>query len=75
MPRRNRQLDLATLVYCTLIAYPRYLSSVTGGFSSPEQILDELELRRQRQPSLLERLTLHGRKGIRRVLNLLFGMK
>ncbi|MEE2001539.1 capsular polysaccharide biosynthesis protein [Alkalimonas sp. MEB108] len=74
-PRRGRPLDIATLVYATLIAYPRYISDVTGGFSTPEQVLTELEQRRQQNPTLADKALLWVRKRVRWVLNLLFGKK
>ncbi|MCC5824592.1 MAG: beta-3-deoxy-D-manno-oct-2-ulosonic acid transferase [Alkalimonas sp.] len=74
-PRRGRQLDLATLVYATLIAYPRYISDVTGGFSSAEQVLMEIEQRRQQTPTTIDKAMLLVRRCLRWVLNLLFGKK
>lgn len=74
-PRRQRKLDVATLVYATLIAYPRYISKVTGGYSTPEQILNELEKLRNQPLTLWTRCQLFCRKGVRVVLNALFGKK
>ncbi|WP_139243665.1 capsular polysaccharide biosynthesis protein [Alkalimonas amylolytica] len=74
-PRRGRTLDLATLVYATLIAYPRYISDVTGGFSTPEQVLTEIEQRRQRLPTIAGKIMLRLGRCLRMVLNLLFGKK
>lgn len=72
-PRRGRQLDVATLAYATLIAYPRYLSTRTGGFSTPEQVLTELEFYRQQRPGLRGRAMILLQKGLRSAVNLLFG--
>lgn len=74
-PRRQRQLDLTTLVYATLIAYPRYISLVTGGYSTPEQVLTELEQLRNQPLTLWTKCQLFCRKGVRVVLNALFGKK
>ncbi|EYS97086.1 capsular biosynthesis protein [Cupriavidus sp. SK-4] len=41
--RRPRQLTLDELVAGTLILYPTYVSGVSGQFTTPEQILRELE--------------------------------
>lgn len=46
-PRRGRQLSLDALVYGALIAYPRYVSRVSGLQISPEQAIDELLAWRQ----------------------------
>lgn len=52
-PRRGRQLSLDTLVYGALIAYPRYLSRVSGLLITPEQAIDELlAWRQERRPRL-----------------------
>lgn len=74
-PRRQRKLDVATLVYATLIAYPRYISLVTGGYSSPEQVLNELEQLRNQPLTVWTSCQLFCRKGVRVVLNALFGKK
>jgi capsular polysaccharide export protein len=41
-PRRGRPLDLESLVFATLIAYPRYVSRHSGLFIEPEQAIEEL---------------------------------
>ena len=38
--RRERKLDLATLVFHTLVSYPRYLDWSTGLWAGPEQIIE-----------------------------------
>jgi capsular polysaccharide export protein len=40
--RRTRRLSLDALLAATLIAYPTYISRVTGHFTSPERVLEEL---------------------------------
>jgi len=42
LPRRTRRLTLDELVAGVLIAYPRYVSRVTGRLTSPEQVLEDL---------------------------------
>lgn len=42
LTRRSRKLTLDQLVAGALILYPRYVSLVTGGLTTPEQALDEL---------------------------------
>lgn len=41
-PRRTRRLTLDELVFGALIAYPRYVSTKSHRFSTPERIIDEL---------------------------------
>jgi len=36
---RRKQITLEELVYCTLIAYPRYMDIDTGEFTTPENII------------------------------------
>ncbi|MEJ6402549.1 capsular polysaccharide biosynthesis protein [Yoonia sp. 2307UL14-13] len=43
VPRREARVDLAALVYATLIAYPRYVDPVTGLPCPVEVIVDRLE--------------------------------
>ena len=58
-PRRGRQLSLDTLVYGALIAYPRYVSRVSGWQITPEQAIDELlAWRQERRPRLSWRTVL-----------------
>lgn len=40
--RRTRKLSVDELVAVALIAYPTYLSRVTGRFTTPERVLEEL---------------------------------
>jgi capsular polysaccharide export protein len=42
LARRTRQRSLDELVAATLIAYPTYVSRVTGAFTTPERALEEL---------------------------------
>ena len=42
LSRRTRKLNLDELVAGTLILYPRYVSRLTGYFTTPEHALDEL---------------------------------
>lgn len=58
-PRRGRQLCLDTLAYGALIAYPRYVSRVSGLQITPEQAIDELlAWRQERRPRLSWRTVL-----------------
>ena len=41
-PRRHRKLDLEELVFATLVAYPRYVSRLSGLFIEPEEAIQEL---------------------------------
>jgi len=53
--RRERTLTLAQLVAAALILYPVYISTLTGCYTSPENILNELALlRTKRQLSLAD---------------------
>lgn len=49
-PRRTRRLTLDELVAGTLILYPTYVSRVTGAFTTPERVLDELTDWRRQMP-------------------------
>jgi capsular polysaccharide export protein len=40
--RRSRELDLRELIAAVLILYPTYISLVTGRYTTPERVLDEL---------------------------------
>ncbi len=40
--RRTRKLSLDALVAVALIIYPTYVSRVTGHFTTPERVLEEL---------------------------------
>lgn len=42
LSRRTRRLTLDELVACALILYPTYVSRITGKFTTPERVLDEL---------------------------------
>ncbi|NLY64943.1 MAG: capsular polysaccharide biosynthesis protein [Alcaligenaceae bacterium] len=46
--RRTRKLSLDELVAGALIVYPTYVSSVTRRFTTPERILDELQMWKER---------------------------
>lgn len=48
LARRTRRLDLDHLVHGALVAYPRYVSGITGRFSTPEQTVRELAAARRR---------------------------
>jgi capsular polysaccharide export protein len=50
-PRRGRRLDLDELVHASLIAYPRYVSRISGLFIEPEEAIEEL-VRWRNEPSL-----------------------
>jgi capsular polysaccharide export protein len=50
-PRRGRRLDLDELVHASLIAYPRYVSRISGLFIEPEEAIEEL-VRWRTEPSL-----------------------
>lgn len=63
--RRTRKLSLGALVAGTLILYPRYLSRVTGAFTTVEQVIEEIELQRSsasERPSVRTRLSRTFRK-------------
>lgn len=47
--RRTRTLTMPELVVGTLIRYPTYVSGVSECFTSPEQAIEEIDTRRQRQ--------------------------
>ncbi|WP_205125643.1 capsular polysaccharide biosynthesis protein [Pseudomethylobacillus aquaticus] len=49
LARRGRQLSLDQLVAATLILYPRYISRITGKFTTPERILTELQIWRNEE--------------------------
>lgn len=42
LPRREAKLDLAALVYLTLVKYPSYIDWPTGLWSTPEQLIAKL---------------------------------
>lgn len=42
LPRRQRQLDLATLVYCTLVLYPRYIDWQHRRLTTVECVIEQL---------------------------------
>lgn len=44
--RRTRKLTLQELVAGTLIVYPRYVSRVSGAFTTVERVIEEIELQR-----------------------------
>lgn len=44
--RRTRKLSLEALVAGTLILYPRYVSRVTGDFTTVERVIEEIEAQR-----------------------------
>lgn len=46
--RRQRQLQLTELIAGTLVLYPTYISNTTNQFTSPERVITELQLQRQR---------------------------
>jgi len=59
--RRTRRLQLDELVAGVLILYPTYVSRITGRFTTPERVLDELlawrdELDKSGLPRLKQRL-------------------
>jgi capsular polysaccharide export protein len=60
VPRRTRRLCLDALVAVTLIVYPTYLSRVTGCYTTPERVLEELRQwrmeSRRRKPGPARRL-------------------
>jgi len=53
LERRTRKLSLDELVAGTLILYPRYVSRLTGYFTTPEQALEELLLWRKAENNYL----------------------
>lgn len=50
-PRRTTTRNLAELVAAALICYPTYISAVTGKYSTPEHIINELQQQRAQQPA------------------------
>lgn len=53
LERRTRRLSLDELVAGALILYPLYVSRVTGHYTTPERVLEELAAQRSRfRPSL-----------------------
>ncbi len=71
LPRRRRRLSLDALVAGVLICYPTYVSRVTGRFTTPERVLDELNEWRSAPPSAVDR----WRERASRLLRLAFGTK
>lgn len=71
--RRTRRLDLDELVAGTLIRYPRYVSRVTGTFTTPEVIVRQIREAREREGSDSLRTSRAGRE-LRKALNLLRGV-
>lgn len=62
--RRTKVLDVDCLVAGALIEYPRYVSRITGQFTSPEQAVEELIAWRDSGPSKMPL----WRRGLRSVL-------
>jgi capsular polysaccharide export protein len=62
--RRARVLSLDVLVAAALILYPTYISRVTGTFTTPERVIEELrqwrEERARRRPGSVENLARRG---------------
>ncbi len=61
-PRRGRRRSLDELVAATLIRYPPYVSRVTGRYTTPEVVVDQLLRSRGRRSWIPPRLT-SGRVG------------
>jgi capsular polysaccharide export protein len=59
--RRTRKVSLDALVAVALILYPAYVSRVTGRFTTPERVIEELRQWREEfarhKPGLVRRLT------------------
>ena len=59
-PRRTRKIDLATLIYCALVEYARYVDPDSGKQLSPEETIQLLAKRRTqpKRPSAQLKLVL-----------------
>jgi capsular polysaccharide export protein len=74
-PRRTRVLSLDELVHGALIRYPRYVSPATGGYTTPEAVVEQL--RRGRDVSDRSRRIHQSRTGrlFMKALNLIRTMR
>ncbi len=69
-PRRTRRLSLDELVAGTLLRYPRYVSRVTGTFTTPEVIVEQLRDARQREGPLSSLRATWAARQLRKAINL-----
>ncbi|MDF7826607.1 hypothetical protein P4B35_21430 [Pontiellaceae bacterium B12227] len=66
MKRRTRKLSLDELVAGALILYPTYISRITDRFTTPEQVVNELQAWRESGPGRMP----IWRRGLRQVLRI-----
>ena len=69
-PRRNRVRTLDELVYCALIAYPRYLDIESGEFMTPEMLVNKTS---QQNPMNNNKISWSGRQ-VLKVRNVFRGL-
>jgi capsular polysaccharide export protein len=50
-PRRTTKRSLSELIAAALICYPTYISAVTGKYTTPEQVIKEIQKQRSSQPA------------------------